>query len=119
MPRVELDALEATPEYGVLFMRHGTEYTALLVLPRSSVHPSQENLLDANVSDIAWVSPYYMSRTGKVWRGHGWFPMTVEDWERLSRAYEVARPAFARTRRERDAVAILERVLEEAIAPLD
>ena len=105
------------PEPGLGFAVYTTAeglLSAIVVAPRGSVHDLE--LLCRHPDAVVWVAPQWVTRTGKVWRGRGWFPLTADEWSRLCES-NVHRIFLSdcTTRRQCDLVVALYDMLERDV----
>lgn len=108
-----LEFLGDEPELGILFFKLRDSLEGLLIVPRDRVDSETfAGLLVAHPDAIAWVSPQYMTRRGRV-RGHGWFPVTRDAWNELHNENLVS--SHATSTRDRSAISILDRMLDGAL----
>ena len=117
-----LHDLAPVPNVGYAIRRDETgALHAVIVAPRavleqrSGLRTRFQHALHKHKDAVAWVAPMSTARTGTVWHGHGWFPVTNEGWAQMHD--EASRHMFLSdddisTKRQRTAVSNLQLELE-------
>ena len=119
-----LESLAQEPEIGYAVYCDAVEegkLHAIVVVPRECIRESREYepLLRRHPDAVVWVAPQWTSRTGKVWRSSGSFPLTADEWLRLRDVGEhhifLSEHRASTRKRRRDLVTALHGILERYV----